>query len=226
MSAFSKGMANLTQVVSILVMRWWVRFAFRGSIRRVGPLPSGACVYASNHRSFADPPFVACWSRVPVAFFARSNLWDIPVIRQCLQLFDGIPVDRDNPGISSMKGAVERLRQGMPILVFPEGTRTRSGRVGPLRDGPALFARRAGVPLIPVYLYRSESVWPRGCPIPLWWGRRVEIRFGRPIVPPPGLDPRSSDAWVTKRLALWMQVQERSMGSKHPSLSRPPRNAP
>ncbi len=221
MSAAMKVVARLAQAVSILIMRWWLRLGFRCRLRLAAPLPDGACVFASNHRSFSDPPFMACWSRLPVAFFARSSLWRIPLIRQGLQIFDGIPVDRANPGISSMKGAIERLREGTPILVFPEGTRTRSGRVGPLRDGPALFARRAGVPLIPVYLHRSEAIWPRKSPIPLWWGRRVEVRIGRPITAPVGLEPRDSDAWVTRRLALWMEAQERDL--QHRPIPRKPR---
>ncbi len=207
---------QLTQLWGILFLRTWVRLCFRTRVRRAGPRLPAPCVFACNHRSFADPPLVAMWSAEPVAFFARSNLWRIPVIRQLLDLFYGIPVERDNPGLSSMKGAVERLRAGISVLVFPEGTRTRTGRLGRLRYGPALFARRSRVPLVPVYVHRSECIWPRWSPVPLPWGDRVEVRFGRPIAAPPGLDPRTADAWVTDRLQEWMERQEQQLNGRPP----------
>ena len=202
--------AMLIQALGVLILRPWTRLCFRTTVRRAGTLPH-PCVLACNHRSFADPPFVAMWSSQPIAFFARSSLWRIPGIRQMLELFYGIPVERENPGLSSMKGAIERLRAGISVLVFPEGTRTRTGRVGILRDGPALFARRSGAPLIPVYVHRSEAIWPRGARWPRLCGRRTEIRFGAPITAPAGLEPRAADAWVTQRLTAWMQQQEREL---------------
>lgn len=202
--------AHLIQALGVLILRNWMRLGFRITVRRTAPLPQ-PCVLACNHRSFSDPPFVAMWSSQPVAFFARANLWRVPVLRQVLNLFYGIPVERDNPGISSMKGAVDRLRTGVSVLVFPEGTRTRNGRLGRLRDGPALFARRSGVPLVPVYVHRSEGVWPRGALFPRLCGPRTEIRFGTPISAPAGLAPRAADAWVTQRLTAWMLRQEHAL---------------
>lgn len=202
---------HLIQAVGILILRWWVRLCFRARVRRARGMPVHPCVLACNHRSFADPPLVAMWSSSPISFFARSSLWRIPGIRQMLNTFYGIPVERENPGISSMKGAVDRLRRGVSVLVFPEGTRTKSGRVGRLRDGPALFARRAGVPLVPVYVHRSEAIWPRGAFMPRLCGPRIEVRIGSPITAPSGLEPREADAWVTRRLHAWMLVQEREL---------------
>lgn len=202
--------AMFIQAMGVLILRPWMCLCFRTTIRRSSPLPH-PCVLACNHRSFADPIFVAMWSSQPIAFFARSSLWKIPVVCQMLNLFYGIPVDRENPGISSMKGAIERLRAGISVLVFPEGTRTKSGKIGRLRDGPALFSRRSGVPLIPVYVHHSEAIWPRGFPLPMLYGRRTEIRFGAPIIAPMGLDPRAADAWVTKRLDRWMHRQESAL---------------
>lgn len=203
--------ARIIQALGIVLLRPWLRLCFRITVHRVRDLPPPPCLFASNHRSFADPPFVATWLAEPIGFFARADLWQIPFIRQMLDLFYGIPVERENPGLSSMKGAVARLRSGVSVMVFPEGTRTRTGRLGTLRDGPALFSRRAGVPLVPVYIHRSEAVWPRGALLPRLCGPRVEVRFGTPIVPPPGLEPRAADAWVTRRLEAWMLLQERRL---------------
>jgi 1-acyl-sn-glycerol-3-phosphate acyltransferase len=108
-----------------------------------------------------------------------------------------------------MKGAIERLREGLPVVIFPEGTRTKTGRLGVLKDGPALISRRAGVPLVPVYVHRAERCWPQGQPWPNPWGTRLQVRFGRPLVPPAGLSPKEQDAWKTRRLELWLRYQER-----------------
>jgi 1-acyl-sn-glycerol-3-phosphate acyltransferase len=200
--------ARVVQLGGIIVLRPWWRLAFQVRVHRAGPRPVGPVLYAANHRSFADPPLATVWSPVPCAFFARASLWKIPPIKLFLDIFGGIPVERENPGASSMKGAVARLRDGWPVLVFPEGTRTKTGTLGRLREGPALFARRAGVPVVPVYLHRSESIWPRGWILPALWGARVEVWFGKPLVPPPGLAPRDADAWITRRLDRWMHRQE------------------
>jgi 1-acyl-sn-glycerol-3-phosphate acyltransferase len=100
------------------------------------------------------------------------------------------------------------------VLVFPEGTRTKSGHLGALREGPALFARRAGVPIVPVYLVRSEMLWPRGKKLPRFFAKGLEVRFGAPFVPPDTLDPRAQDAWIRARLQAWMVVQERRLSDR------------
>lgn len=208
---------RLIQALGILILRPLVRTTFQVRVRRAPGQPEGACVLAANHRSFFDPPFIGMWRRQPLSYFARASLWQVPFFRLMLGIMYGIPVERENPGVSSMKGAVERLRQGIPVLVFPEGTRTRTGRVGRLRDGPALFARRAGVPVVPVYVHRTEFCWPRGAVVPRLWGGRIEIRFGRPLTPPAHLPPREQDAWVTRRLQRWMEVQEADLYRQRPA---------
>jgi 1-acyl-sn-glycerol-3-phosphate acyltransferase len=203
--------SRLIQALGIFFLRPLALFLFRTTVRRSARLPHGPCVYAANHRSYCDPPFIGMWSRVPLSYFARADLWLNPFFRLMLRIMYGIPVERENPGLSSMKGAVERLRGGVSVLVFPEGTRTRTGRVGRMRDGPALFARRAGVPVVPVYVHHTERAWPRGSALPRLTGGRLEIRFGTPIVPPARLDPRRQDAWVTRRLQSWMEAQEKDL---------------
>jgi 1-acyl-sn-glycerol-3-phosphate acyltransferase len=208
----SDVLPNALQVlIGYVLLRPWFTFFLRGRVRRSRLMPEGPCVLACNHRSFADPPLVGMHMRRPIAYFARADLWQNPVIAFFLNAMFGIPVDRDNPGLSSMKGAVERLRRSIAVLVFPEGTRTRNGRLGPLREGPALFARRANVPIVPVYLLHSEMLWPRGRKLPRFLAKGLEVRFGAPLVPPTELDPRAQDAWIRQRLQVWMTAQERRL---------------
>jgi len=202
------------QLGGIVVLRSLARFMYSAKIMRAGPLPPPPFVLACNHRSFLDPPLVGMCAREPVSYFARANLWRVPVVALMLRVMHSIPVEREHPGMSSMKGAVDRLRNGISVLVFPEGTRTRNGRLGVLRDGPALFARRAGVAVIPVYVHRTEQAWPRGRLLPRLGGCRVEIRFGRPLTPPAGLEARAQDRWVTERLRLWMQRLEQRLQAR------------
>ncbi|MCX8040219.1 MAG: lysophospholipid acyltransferase family protein [Planctomycetota bacterium] len=203
--------ADLIHLLGGLFLRWWLTLGFRLTVRRAAPAPEGAVLYACNHRSFLDPPLVGLCSREPLCYFARSSLWRNPAIAAFLELFRGIPVDRERPLATSVSGAVARLQDGWPVLIFPEGTRTKTGRLGALREGPALIARRAAVAVVPVYIWRSERCWPCGRALPRLAGPRLEIRFGRPLRPPPTLAPRQADRWLTRALAAWLQAQERAL---------------
>ena len=194
-----------------LIFRNIVQYVCRMRCRFTEPLPPGGFIIAANHRSFADPPVVGLWFDRPISYFARANLWRLPVIGFALRVFGGLPVERSAPQLAIMKQTVAWLRDGRRILMFPEGTRTRSGRLGELRDGVALFARRAGAPIVPVYLFRSERIWPLGWLVPTFGAVRAEIRFGPVLVAPAELSSREQDAWIMTRLRAWMHAQEREL---------------
>jgi len=215
----SSAAARVVHALGGLICRSAARFLWRCTIRYDVPLPPPPLLFASNHRAFLDPPAIGMCLRNPVAYFARASLWTVAPIRVMLNLMNSIPVERENPGASSMKGAIGRLREGISVLVFPEGTRTRSGRLGPLHDGPALFARRAGVAIVPVYLFRSNDAWPRGKILPRFCEARIAIRFGPPIVAPKNLSSREQDAWVMRRVEAWLRLAEKSFYARSPRAS-------
>ncbi len=192
-------------------MRLYTRCFYRLRIRRHSAYNGQACVLASNHRSFWDPPLVGMWHRHPMGYFARGSLWKLPIVGWTLKKIQAIPVNRDEPAMESLRRTIAVLESGKPVIVFPEGTRSKTGYLGRFKTGPAMFARRANVPVVPVYLYHPERIWRRG-----WWmlwpsTGRVEVVYGKPVSAPEGLKGRQQDKWMTNYLKNWMEVTEQKL---------------
>ena len=199
-------------VIGTFLVRVLLRLCYRVRVRMAPTVNRGGpWVFASNHRSFFDPVLVGAFVDLPLCYFARASLWRLPVVGQVLRFYHALPIDRDEPQMAVMRRIVERLRQGRGVVIFPEGTRTRTGRLGRLRQGPALFARRAGVGLVPVYIHRSDQAWPRGAVLPHLGGCRLEVRYGPPLYPPAGLPRRLHDRYLTGALERWLVRQEREL---------------
>jgi 1-acyl-sn-glycerol-3-phosphate acyltransferase len=119
-------------------------------------------VYASNHTSYMDTPVV--FSALPFSFriLAKKELWSVPFIGWYLQRSGQIPIDTANPHatLSSLGAGVKALRAGMPLFVFPEGRRTRTGELHPFLSGAAFLAIRAQTPLVPIALSGVYDLLP------------------------------------------------------------------
>lgn len=119
-------------------------------------------VYAANHTSYMDTPVV--FSALPFQFriLAKKELWTMPFIGWYLHRSGQIPVDSvsANATVSSLGGGVRALRAGMPLFVFPEGSRTPDGKMQPFLAGAAFLAIRAQVPLIPIALSGVYDLLP------------------------------------------------------------------
>ena len=143
-------------------------------------------ILASNHRSFADSVVIPSTSPRPVRFLAKSDYFTTTGVRGWLMrlFFEGLgmlPVDRDDPqaALSSLDTALEVLRRGEAFGIYPEGTRSRDGRLYRGRTGVAHLALTAGVPVVPVGLKGTERLQPVGARLPRIV--RVEVVFGEPI---------------------------------------------
>lgn len=195
-------------ILSPILLRWVMVHLFRVRLHREGPMITEPAIYAGNHRSFLDPVLIGSFCNRHLSYFARADLWKIPIIGQTLGLLGGFPVDRDEPQLAVLQRTVQHLRDGGSVLLFPEGTRTRSGRLAEVRDGIAVFARRSGIPVVPVYVIGTETVWPRGRPLPIPGGR-AGLVIGRPLRAPAELRGREADRWLMERLRAWLAAQER-----------------
>jgi 1-acyl-sn-glycerol-3-phosphate acyltransferase len=127
-------------------------------------IPTGVCVFASNHASNLDP--VALVPNIPrrVALLAKKEVFRIPILSKAIRLAKLIPVDRADKeaAAESVDIAVEYLKEGLSFCVFPEGTRSRDGRLLPFKKGTFLMAIRAAAWVVPVSLAGTQRLMRKG----------------------------------------------------------------
>jgi 1-acyl-sn-glycerol-3-phosphate acyltransferase len=155
-------------------------------------------VYAANHTSYMDTPVV--FSTLPFQFriLAKKELWSMPFIGWYLNRSGQIPVDTDNPRatLSSLSAGVKALRAGMPLFVFPEGSRTPDGELKTFLAGAAFLAIRAQVPVVPIALSGVYDLLPMHTSH--FFPCSVSLTAGEPI-DTTGMTPRQTDE-LTERL--------------------------
>ncbi|MFO0852610.1 MAG: (d)CMP kinase [Gemmataceae bacterium] len=123
---------------------WGLRAVGRDNLPRTGP-----ALLLSNHQSFLDPFMIGVAARRRIAYLARSNLWDNRIIGLTMTQFGAVPIDRGfgRDGLASVAAGLDR---GRAVLMFPEGERTRTGQLQPLKAGVSLLFKRVSCPIVPV----------------------------------------------------------------------------
>ncbi len=172
---------------------------FRGRIYGAEKVPkTGPLIVVSNHASDFDPPILSACVRRPVAYMAKEELFQVPVLSQAIQLYGAYPVKRGSADRSAIRSALTSIEQGWATGVFITGTRTPDGRVTDPKLGAALIAAKAQAPLLPVSLwgthliFQSGSAFPR--PVP------ITVRIGD-LIPPPVAGDRDQLESVTQQCA-------------------------
>jgi len=126
-------------------------------------------LYVSNHASWFDIPLVAQVIPNQFKFIAADELRDLPLVGQ--QLRDGkhVLIDRSTRRgqLKSFKESVAYLKRGISIFAFPEGTRSRDGRLAPFKGGFAAMATKAGVPIVPITIVGAYETYPSAAILPL-----------------------------------------------------------
>src|SRR5688572_3063539 len=147
---------------------------------------SGAVILASNHLSFIDSTMIPVVAPRKVVFLAKSDYFTGPGIKGALvrAWFDGLgmlPVDREDTkaALASLDTALEVLGRGDAFGIYPEGTRSRDGRLYRGRTGVAHLALTAGVPVVPVGLTGTPDIQPVGSNRPRL--AKATVTFGKPI---------------------------------------------
>ena len=144
----------------------------------------GGVVLAANHQSFLDPPAVGLALGRQVCYLARKSLFRVRPVAWLLLGMHGVPVEREGVDPAAVRRVVRLLRAGRGLVLFPEGTRTRDGSVGPFRPGFAVLASLARVPVVPVAIEGAFEAWPRGRLLPR--PGRLRVAYGEAMEPPGG----------------------------------------
>lgn len=168
-----RGFYRFTQAV----LRCAAGIIYGFEIEGVDNVPArGSVLLAANHKSYLDPPLVGISLPREVRYFAKKELFAVPFLGSLIRWYGSVPVERSGFDRRAVEAALDILRRGEGLLVFPEGTRIRrSGRAEP-KTGVGMLAVRSGAPVIPVLL---SSTWePRRS---LFRRIPVRIRYGPPL---------------------------------------------
>jgi 1-acyl-sn-glycerol-3-phosphate acyltransferase len=139
-------------------------------------------LFMSNHQSALDISVLLSCLPVPFKFVAKRELFRIPVFGRAIKKAGYINIDRDNPreALKAIEDAVAKIKSGVSVLIFPEGTRSPDGNLLPFMKGAFSLATRAGVPVVPLAVIGTNPLQPPGCAVATQTGR-VTVRVGKPI---------------------------------------------
>ncbi|SHE73838.1 1-acyl-sn-glycerol-3-phosphate acyltransferase [Desulfofundulus australicus DSM 11792] len=154
----------ICRIVLALVRRWEVVGAHHLP-------PSGGVLVVSNHVSYWDPVVVGCALDRQVHFIAKAELFRIPLLGPVIRALGAFPVRRGGGDRQAVRRALELLKQGRVVGIFPEGTRSKSGELLEPHMGAAMLALRAKVPVLPVAVINTRGLFGK-----------VRVNIGKPLV--------------------------------------------
>jgi len=144
------------------------------------PIDEGVII-AANHRSYLDPPVLNMVAPKPIIFLAKYDLFQIPLLRWIIKKAGAMPLYSNRKDIKTLKKAIEYLKEGYHIGIFPEGTRMRPKTFGKAHSGVGLIAIKSKVKVIPTYIDGTDDVMPVGSSFPKLFKHKIKIKFGEPL---------------------------------------------
>jgi 1-acyl-sn-glycerol-3-phosphate acyltransferase len=145
----------------------------------------GGLLIAANHASVLDIPFLGCGVKRRLAFIGRHNLFPIPVLHSLLQHLGWIPINQHRGDRAAFRRAEQLLLKGKAVVIFPEGARTITGKIGDGKPGLGRLVARTGCPVLPVYIDGTfealpiGSLWPTLGPVTVVYGKPIDFSSER-----------------------------------------------
>ena len=156
------------------ILRPLVLWLFPVEIQGRENLPDEPVVLCANHSSAWDPVLLVCalYDDVPMRIMAKQQLFRIPLVGGFIRFMGAFPVDRGNSDISAIKTAIKALRDGISLLIFPEGTRVKKGQQVRPKGGVTMIAIRSGVKMLPVFISSTRRLF-----------HKLAVVIGKPYTP-------------------------------------------
>jgi 1-acyl-sn-glycerol-3-phosphate acyltransferase len=170
-----------------ILPRYWGRIVLAASgvkvtVKGMENLETGRpYIFASNHQSQFDIFAMQGCFNFDFRWLAKKELFQIPLFGHAMRLAGYIPVDRSH-GRKAMKSlieAAERIASGTSVIIFPEGTRSRDGKLHDFKTGGMFLAIKSGVPVVPVAIKGTYEILPKGSLFAK--PGHVHIRVGKPF---------------------------------------------
>jgi len=163
--------------LSWLLINFWIDSIWR--LKRTGQdnIPSsGGVIIASNHKAFFDPPLLGAASKREFYFLAKKELFKNKFFGWFMKKYNATPISRRTFDREGLQRAVDILKRGKALVLFPEGKRIRDKAFGEPKLGTGKIALEAQVPIVPAYIFGSEFFFRS-----ILKNRRVRVSFGPPI---------------------------------------------
>ncbi len=190
----------IVRILLFLLIRWQVKG--RENIPSQGPL-----LVVANHLSLVDPPLLNIIFNRQVRYMAKKNLFRFKALDYFIRGLGAFPVHRGRPDRKAFRQAEQVLAQGLALIIFPEGTRSRSGQLQHAFPGPALIALRSGAPILPIGITGTGKL-EHG--IGILSRPRVTVNIGRPFRLPPAASKLSKTErtnYIMKHIAELLPPQ-------------------
>lgn len=139
----------------------------------------GRFIFAANHISYLDPPLVSSLSTRRPHTIAKKELFEKPIFDKFFRSLGAFPIDRGKADRKAIRYAIDMLESEAPLLIFPEGARSKTGEMGQAAIGLGMIAHATKAPIIPVYLHGTDqAVSPMN---PKFGIVKVDVHFGAPL---------------------------------------------
>ncbi|WP_163195642.1 lysophospholipid acyltransferase family protein [Clostridium thermarum] len=127
----------------------------------INNVPVGNCLFVANHQSYVDIPLILSQIDKPIGFIAKKQLKKVPLMSFWMKKIHCVFLDRDSlrDAIGSINQGVKNLRNQSSMVIFPEGTRSRSDKIGEFKKGSMKLALKASVPIIPITICGSYKAY-------------------------------------------------------------------